>query len=85
MHAVLPWQWEHSCSAFQEPDNNSGGRVATVSLRWVLSHTRTSRYARCALECLLTSRHIVAQMYKKCKKGDGKDGRAYARGNSSPP
>ncbi len=32
MNAVLPWQWEHSCSAFQEPVTFFRLRVATVSL-----------------------------------------------------
>ena len=33
MCAVLSWPREHFCSTHQEPDHNSGGRVATVSLR----------------------------------------------------
>jgi hypothetical protein len=32
MHAVLPWPWEHLCSAHQEPNYSFGGPAPTVSL-----------------------------------------------------
>ncbi len=59
-NAVLPWPWEHSCSAHQEPDNNSGGRVATVSLCALVGRplSRTSR----PTECLLTSTDSISQL-----------------------
>ena len=59
--AVLPWPWEHLCSTHQEPDNNSGGRVATVSLRRGLPCQWLYHFST---ECLLTSTHSIAQMYQ---------------------
>jgi hypothetical protein len=64
IRAVLPWPRVHLCTTHQEPDIDSGGRVATVSLRrgqpcqWLYHFTT---------ECLLTSRHILAQRLCPCK------------------
>ncbi len=72
LDAVLPWPWEHLCSTHQEPDNNSGGRVATVSLR----RGQPCQW-RChfSTECLLTSIHSIAQRFKTVKsRKEGKDG-----------
>jgi hypothetical protein len=62
--AVLPWPRAQSCAAYHEPDNGSGGRVATVSLRrglpcqWIYHFTT---------ECLLTSARSIAHLFGGCK------------------
>lgn len=42
MYAVLPWQWEHSCSAFAEPVTFCRLGAATVSLCVALTATPLS-------------------------------------------
>jgi len=64
LDAVLPWPWEAFTSTHQEPDIASGGRVATVSLRRGLPCQWLYHFAT---ECLLTSRDMLAQTYKKGK------------------
>jgi hypothetical protein len=62
--AVLPWPRAQFCAAHHEPDNGSGGRVATVSLRRGLPCQWLYHFAT---ECLLTSTHRIAHLYKTVK------------------
>jgi len=59
--AVLSRPRVHLGTTHLEPDNNSGGRVATVSLRRGLPCQWLYHFST---ECLLTSAYILAQTYK---------------------
>ena len=60
MDAVLPWQWEHSCSAFQEPVTFFRLRTSTVSL-CVVPNNHVPQYAcTWTSECLLVSTESIA-------------------------
>ncbi len=69
MCAVLSWPRGILIPTHQEPDINSGGRVATVSLRKGLP---CQRHRRFSTECLLTSAESIAHMYKVGKGTAGR-------------
>jgi len=62
--AVLPWPRAQFCAAHHEPDNGSGGRVATVSLRRGLPCQWVYHFST---ECLLTSARSIAHLFRRCK------------------